>query len=170
MRKILFLVLTVFLASVSFSLHAKKIRNSLKIEKEGKWVNTHTSQGLEIILSDSLCSEIGKDYLKQLSNCGFSGYEKEISSNKETFILTNPSDFTIIGFNVRIDYLDMQDRMLHSRTISKTCEIPSHEARKFDIGSWDLQHSYFYHLGNEPKKVATPYKVTFTPLSFRISE
>ena len=64
----------------------------------------------------------------------------------------------------------MKGRMLHSRIVELDCEVPPEESRKFDITSWDKQHTYYYYLGNEPKKVATPFQVKFLPLSFRVKE
>lgn len=152
---------------------AKKVKTSLSIVKE-----TGTSrdkshpefEGKEIVMTDSVSPGEDKDIREQLLHCIFTGYEKEINSNKESFILKNEGNFEVSGFKVKIVYYDMQGRMLHSQTVTLPCEVPPGEARKFDIRSWDSQHTYFYYLGNEPKKVATPFKVEFKPLSIWIKD
>lgn len=158
-----------FLISAPFA-EAKKIRSSFKIEKArksekkedlfiGKEMSVQESMGSEGQLPDSLC------LLKLIT---FAGYEKEPGSSLESFILINSSDQTVTAFKVRIDYMDMKNRMLHSRIVSEPCNVPPSESRRFDIKSWDTQHTYYYHLGNAPKRIATPYKVSFTPVSFWI--
>lgn len=143
---------------------AKKIKTSLKVGKETKKVaDKQKDRGLEVVLSDSLT-----DFSNQLKGISFSGYEKEYNSGKESFLIVNPTLYPVLGYKVKVDYLDMQDRMLHSRIIEEDCFVPSGETRKHDINSWDKQHTYYYYLGNEPKRIATPYKVAFTPISFHI--
>ena len=128
---------------------AKKIKNSFKIEKESKTdvKSGERMRGEELVPSDSICT--------------FTGYDKDINSNMESFILVNHSEDTITGFRIRIDYLDLQGRMLHSRIVKESCDVPPGEARRVDVRSWDKQHAYYYYLGNEPRRVATPFKVEF---------
>lgn len=153
---------------------AKKVKNSFKIEKEKNQnlKNVPKIEGLRLELADSVnCNDFRqKEIIEKLKGCSFAGYDKEPNSNRESFILINNFTSPLTGFNLRIDYLDMQGRMLHSRTITEPCYVPQGETRKFDIPSWDTQHTYYYYLGNEPKRVATPFQVRFTPLAFWIEE
>lgn len=172
MKRGIIVTLLVFAFCISDS-EAKKIKHSFRIDKSSEKVSSkkENRSGKEIFLPGSL--EIENDtsispITSELGKVRFAGYEKEPNANKESFILINPTNKTITGFRVKIDYLDMKERMLHSRTIDEKCEVPGEESRKFDIQSWDPQRTYYYYLGNEPKKVATPYKVKFTPISFRI--
>lgn len=164
---------------------ARKVKHSFSVGKESKAKSEKSPRisGREIILADSLSidspsSDFGSTAVQlpidsekyalidALKNCSFSGYDKEANSNVESFILMNPTDDTITGFCVKIDYLDMQGRMLHSRILSHPCHVPPDENRRIDVKSWDTQHTYYFHLGNEPLRVATPFQVKFTPLSF----
>lgn len=152
------------------SAEGKKIKNSFKIEKSDKTKSKSQMSGFpgkEISFIDTLSN---RQDLKELEKCGFAGYEKEAHSNKESFILINGSDKTILAFKLRIDYLDIKDRMLHAREVQQMCVVPPGETRRFDIKSWDTQHTYYYYLGNEPKKVAIPYKVSISPISLWIDE
>lgn len=104
----------------------------------------------------------------QPDSVSFTGYDKTLKSRKESFLIVNHSAGDIKKIGIRITYLDMKDRMLHSRDTNVACFVPSGETRKGDISSWDLQNTYFYYLGPEPRSVATPYKVRFQPLWFEI--
>lgn len=158
----------------SMSLEAKKIKNSFKIEKKESSSNKNNIiiEGLEINLSDSIIAIEPQysDLVPQLQKCVFAGYDKEISSNIESFILVNPTSKTITGFDVKIDYLDMQGRMFHSREVKKGCNVPPGESRRIDIGTWDKQHTYYYYLGNQPRRVATPFQVSFHPVSYWVED
>lgn len=151
---------------------SRKIRNTLKVEKESKSLKDKEVfiEGEKINISDTISSnglysrrEIGK-----LLDVSFAGYDKEANSSKESFIIINLSPYFISGFEIMIEYLDMQGRMLHSRLVKESCEVPPGESRRLDIKSWDTQHTYYYHLGNEPKRVATSFKVNFIPRSYWI--
>ena len=166
--KIIFLSLIFLALGVNLS-EGKKIKYSFNKEKENiktKKLKPDDDETENIIMADTaILVENGKEDLLRIN---FAGYEKEANSNKESFIIVNPTGFVIKGYEVKIDYLDLQGRMLHSQTIRKKCKVPPGESRKLDIPSWDTQHTYFYYLGNEPKKVATPYKVKIIPLAFEI--
>ena len=142
------------------NLEARKIKNKFVIEK----VSREPSKASSGIKGELM--EVGDSI--QLNGCSFSGYEKEATASTESFLLSNPTSKTLTGFIVRIDYLDLQDRMMHSRRLEAPCYVPTGETRKIDVKSWDKQHTFYYYLGNEPRKVATPYKVVFTPLAFYI--
>lgn len=172
-RYLLFCLIVLLLPGISY-VSAKKIKQSFRIDKVKEKIDAQTGKDIkiiEIILTDTLShdpDEISRIHL--LKQCIFSGYDKEANSSKESFLLTNNAQDTIVGFKVRIDYLDMQGRMIHSREVEERCEIPMGETRRIDTKSWDIQHTYYYYLGNEPKKVATPFKVSFTPQLYRLKK
>lgn len=165
----LFIVLSLVLLCAA-PLQAKRVKQILHVEKETKDEVKKRKRGAEcvvICMTDSTEGDGGVSLLREkLKECSYAGYEKEANSNIESFILLNPGDTEILGFRVRIDYLDMKGRMIHSRDIEESGIVPPGEARRFDVKSWDKQHTYYYHLGNSPKRVATPFRVKFTPLEF----
>lgn len=164
-------VLSLF-SSLCVCVQAKKIKSSYKIEKTSEKSSQCHFEGKEIELQNLKMENCQDSTIKTgertLFSISFVGYDKEPNSNRESFLMVNPTDFCVTGFKVRIDYLDMKGRMLHSREIAEPCFIPDKETRRVDIKTWDTQHTYYYYLGNVPKKVATPFQVRFTPLSYWI--
>lgn len=145
---------------------AKKIRQVHKIEstektkgrkKKGnsnnkkKRIAAHASYLLS--QNDSLSISFEADSIK------FSGYDKPVTASKESFHIINTSEITIKKVGIRITYFDLKNRMLHLREETVDCYVPAGETRLTAISSWDLQHTFFYYLGPEPRRVATPYKV-----------
>ena len=160
----------------SLIVEGKRVKQTLKIEKERNRkekdnLNENDNEFCEIFDNKLLFkNSLGNTDTIDCSTISFSGYEKEISSSKESFIIKNGSERDIKGFIIDITYLDLKDRMLHKRRYKTDCEVPSGENRKVDISTWDSQHTYFYYRGNEPKKTATPYKVKITAVSYKFEE
>lgn len=152
----------------------KKIKQSLKVNEKNlqpgnNQINNNSE--LETVKCDTVSnvvSPIGTIISFDPETVKFTGYEKEVNSSKESFILSNKSDLILAGYEIKIVYKDMDDRMLHSRIVTGEIEVLPNESRRIDIDSWDTQHTYYYYRGNEPKKVSTPYKVKIIPLSFKI--
>lgn len=166
-------------------MNARRVKQSLKVtsassSKNGKSDKTATSRkgetknegGYIKVTSDS-CTliRIGKDTTLRFdpTAVSFAGYEKQATAKKESFHIINNSAFNLHKVRVRIIYRDMKGRMLHSRDVTVACNVPHSETRKTDIQTWDSQGSFYYYLGNEPRRVATPYKVEIQPLLFWLS-
>lgn len=168
MRRIISILFILIVTGI-FVTDAKKIKNSFKVEREPKSVvaGKTAPEGIIISMKDAVPDESTGIGMEKIN---FAGYEKELSSNYESFIIINGSDACLTGFSLKIDYLDMKGRMIHSREVTESCDVPKGESRKIDIRSWDTQRTYYYYLGNEPRRVATPYKVSFQPICFWIKE
>lgn len=159
---------------------AKKIRQSLKIEKDkksakgkGKEAQTKSMEeefeGIKVNVLKGDEPESGNDGLVfSPEKVSFSGYDKQATSTIESFLVTNNSQYDISAVKVRIYYKDMKGRMLHSRDISKKCHVKKGETRKLDVSTWDKQKSYYYYLSNEPRRVSTPYQVDMEALAYWI--
>lgn len=93
-----------------------------------------------------------------------SGYEKALRSTKESFFITNRSTCVADRLVLRIEYNDMQGRMLDQRVETIDIDIPPDETRKVDLPSWDKQKVFYYHLSSPPRGTsqATPYKVAIS--------
>lgn len=147
-------------------LSAKKIRQVHKIEKTEKGKkkisgNKKSKSGERIICHNTyvINTNDSTSLIFEADSIKFTGYDKPASASKESFHIINSSEMDINKVGIRITYLDLKGRMLHSRDEVVTCHIPSGQTRLVTIPTWDVQHTFFYHLGPEPGKVATPYNV-----------
>lgn len=146
MKLLIFIITLPLLLLASHDVEARKIRQSLKVTtmkeakgKSGTKKDNDTVKGndnypsIEISLnySDSIQFTLdGKDLLFHKRDLQFAYYDKGISSSRESFFLINRCPFNINGIAIRINYYDMQSRMLHSRDVTISCDIPVGETRK----------------------------------------
>lgn len=92
-----------------------------------------------------------------------SGYDKPLRSRRETFFAANHlPEGTVERVAATITYLDASGKMLHKRSVSINCDIPSGETRNLSTPSWDKQQSFYYVRSAVPVHAskATPYDVT----------
>lgn len=125
-----------------------------KVEK--KQPQYVTDEGMtEIVRGDSL-------FGRYADGLQFTGYDKRIGSNKETFFITNNGTDTIAALTLTIRYRDMENRELHSRDVElDNLPLPG-ATRKTDIKSWDPQKTFYYYRSQKPRVAAVPYKVSFS--------
>lgn len=90
----------------------------------------------------------------------FYGFDKTLTSAKESFFVTNGLDNKLSGITIEITYFDMQHRQLHQTNQKLSCEIPPGETRRLDIKSWDTQKAFYFHQSAQPRRQATPFDVT----------
>ena len=160
MRKFRFLLLTVILAvsigAIGNYAQAKKIKQAHKIETAKGKTAVGTLEKLRVISveTDSLLSD----------SVRFSGYDKPVNATQESFHITNTTGMNIKKVGIRITYLDLQNRMMHVRDAEAECDVPDGETRLAAIPTWDRQRTFYYYLGPEPRRVATPYKVNISLL------
>lgn len=89
-----------------------------------------------------------------------SGYDKPLRTSRETMLVTNLSDRGLHSMAITINYVDMQNRQLHTRTDTINADVPAGETRMVKVATWDTQHSYYYHAGQQPRtSYVTPYDV-----------
>lgn len=105
-----------------------------------------------------------------LNDVTFFGFDKPLSSTKESFFVTNHTDNEITGIELDIEYLTIDSLQLHRRTVNIDCSIPGKQTRKIDIPSWDKQKSFYFFQSAKPRKQATPFMVIFHPKSFKIRD
>ena len=92
----------------------------------------------------------------------FYGYEKTLRSTRETVFVTNRSSRTTAALRFTIRYYDAQGRLLHSRIVSTSAEIPPGETRRVDFPSWDKQCTFYYMGSPRPRTSAIPYSIKIT--------
>lgn len=148
-------------ALVSPETYARKVRSNLPVERVYGQRDA-MAKGSQAISTD--CVGCGEGYT--LSDIRFSGYDKKASADKESFFITNGSDRTLTGVSFYIVYETVDSLQLHRRWVKLDCSVAPGETEKFDIRSWDVQKSFYYHLSEAPKRRrASPYTVRFDPVT-----
>ena len=87
------------------------------------------------------------------------GYNKRLSDRKETFYVTNRSNYQITRVTVKFRYRDMDGKMIHEQTVNVECNVGPGETHQATIASFDKTGQFYYYGSTKPHKSATPYKV-----------
>ncbi len=121
-----------------------------------------TGQARDAILGIQRAPKQKFDTVRSISrdDVKLSGYDKPLRTNRETILVTNSTADTLSGLSITIKYSDMQGRQLHERTDTLPAVIPPGETRMLRLSTWDTQHSYYYHRGQQPRTAnVTPYDI-----------
>ena len=100
------------------------------------------------------------------------GFEKPLSSHKESLIVQNRTQETVTRIILRLVYKTPQDEMLDYREIVLDEEILPGMTKKFTIDSFDENRQYYYYLtppSGKSIESSYPFKVTFTLLRYDIA-
>ncbi|MDE5749345.1 MAG: hypothetical protein K2H87_01085, partial [Duncaniella sp.] len=88
------------------------------------------------------------------------GYDKPLRATRETLCATNLTHRPIATLLVEITYTDLSGRQLHTRRVTLDADIPPGETRLLSFPSWDVNHTFFYRCGPQPRTSGvTPYDV-----------
>ncbi len=87
------------------------------------------------------------------------GYDKPLTSRRESFFVTNRYDRTLASITIELNYYDKSQRQLHSATQTIACDIPPGETRQLTFTSWDKQLNFYYYRSPQPRRQATPFWV-----------
>ena len=151
------------------SAYARKIRTKHSIPK-----NTKTESSVEAGKSDFHTVSMRSDSIafcdSILPLIRFYGFDKTVSSNIESFFISNGLDREISGLDIIITYTDMKGRQLHKRSAHLDCNVPPGETKRHDIKSWDTQKSFYFHKSVRPKRQATPFDVKLRLLSVTLQK
>lgn len=89
----------------------------------------------------------------------FSGYDKKLTSTRESLFVSNNTGRRILGLRLTIVYRDMKGRELHSRELTLMEDIADGHRRHLDFKSWDTQKAFYSHRSVPKRSAGTPYKV-----------
>lgn len=147
---------------------AKKVVVKVKVDKK-EMVPADTKAESGVPEADLRWISAGDStYQAAVSLVSFSGYDKSLSANKETFLIANGSAADLSGLRLIIEYSDLSGRLLHQREVVIDIDVPSGSTRMVDIPSFDTQKSYYYYKSKVPRKSATPYKVRIKAEALKI--
>ena len=100
------------------------------------------------------------------------GFEKTLSSKKESLLIQNRTQETVTRIKLRIVYKTPQNEMLDYREIFLDKEILPGMTKKFSINSFDENRQYYYYMTPPTGKSiesSYPFKITFTLLRYDIA-
>lgn len=115
----------------------------------------------------SQCKDCNRGYT--LEQVEFFGFDKKLTSSKESFFITNLTDRELRGITLYITYITPSGQMLDKRFVKLSCRIPAGETRKADISSFDTQKSFYYIKSDTPKRRAAVFDVEFDLVSYYLS-
>lgn len=99
----------------------------------------------------------------------FSGFDKKGSAQKESFFISNSTQYDIAALEVVLTYETPDGRMLDSRNRKINIAIPAGETRKADIPTFDIQKSFHYFKSNPSRQGSAPFKVKIQLLNLEIN-
>lgn len=99
------------------------------------------------------------DFAESAPKFSFAGFDKNASSLKETFYVSNDSQLSIRALDITIIYRDMSGRMLHKRSENIKLSLPAGETRMVTISAFDRQQNLYYHKSRPPRKGGMPFRV-----------
>ena len=97
------------------------------------------------------------------------GFNKRVNDNYETFFVQNNTDFHISGITVTFKYVEIDGALLHERTLHVACDLPARKSKQVSVNSFDRQHMFYYYLSGQPRKSATPFKVSARLMGYDVS-
>ena len=100
------------------------------------------------------------------------GFEKPLSSKKESLLIQNRTRETVTRIVLRLVYRTPQNEMLDYRDVTIDEEILPGMTKKITIDSFDQNRQYYYYLtpptGNSIES-SYAFKITFTLLRYDIA-
>jgi hypothetical protein len=162
MNRLLSLTIAALMLITPLSLDARKVKTKIEVEP----TDTLQMERGTFIVSADACESCNNGY--SLTQLLLTGYDKPLNSDTETFFVTNNTDCDLTTISIEIEYLTLDSRQLHKRFERIKCDIPAGETRKIDIRTWDRQHSFYYHLSTRPRRQATPYTISITPITITL--
>ena len=104
-------------------------------------------------------------------NIKISGYDKPLRSSKETFFISNHTEYNILGIRLNIEYIDLKGRTLHQTQHHISLNIPIGATRQAFIKSWDVQKSFYYKHSSNPRIAdGTPYDIRHQIVSIDVQK
>lgn len=148
-------------ALITVPTEGRKLKLKLPETKSGK---TELHQFETLIITEESQDETGYS----LADIDFSGYDKPVNASKETLFITNHTDRQLCDVSFTIDYLDVNGKGLHSRTVSLRTDIPAGETRMISFPTWDTNGSFRYAGSRPSRRQAYTYTIKLTPVSYRL--
>lgn len=109
------------------------------------------------------CKDCHEGY--SIDQVTYSGYDKPLTSNKETIFITNNTDKELTAVSFYINYIDVNGRQIHRAYHSLDISIPAGETRMVSFRSWDVQNSFRYKNSRDSRRDSYTYTIELDPVS-----
>ncbi|MDD2961918.1 MAG: hypothetical protein PHR45_07570 [Muribaculaceae bacterium] len=152
---------------LSLVLTAVNINSQNVLRHDATSATSSVETALPEIATDSL-SSINTDRLFNSNGIKIKAFDKKASDNKESFTITNTTQFNLSRIELLLRYSDHDGNMIHERKELIECELPSGMSRQIYIAAFDKQHNYYYYKSTKPRKKATPFRAAFKLLRYDI--
>ena len=89
------------------------------------------------------------------------GYSKRASDSKESFFITNNTRHRMSAVRLLLRYTTMNGELLTQRSVTVPVSLKPGETKLVEVKSFDVQRLFYYYAGPQPRKQATPFKVSY---------
>ena len=89
------------------------------------------------------------------------GFAKRASDSKESFFITNNTRHRMSAVRLLMRYSTMNGELLTQRSVTVPVSLKPGETKLVEVKSFDVQRLFYYYAGPQPRKQATPFKVSY---------
>lgn len=89
------------------------------------------------------------------------GFAKRASDSKESFFITNNTRHRMSAVRLLMRYTTMNGELLTQRSVTVPVSLKPGETKLVEVKSFDVQRLFYYYAGPQPRKQATPFKVSY---------
>ena len=89
------------------------------------------------------------------------GFAKRASDSKESFFITNNTRHRMSAVRLLMRYTTMNGELLTQRSVTVPVSLKPGETKLVEVKSFDVQRLFYYYVGPQPRKQATPFKVSY---------
>ncbi len=89
------------------------------------------------------------------------GFAKRASDSKESFFITNNTRHRMSAVRLLMRYTTMSGELLTQRSVTVPVSLKPGETKLVEVKSFDVQRLFYYYAGPQPRKQATPFKVSY---------
>jgi len=89
------------------------------------------------------------------------GFAKRASDSKESFFITNNTRHRMSAVRLLMRYTTLNGELLTQRSVTVPVSLKPGETKLVEVKSFDVQRLFYYYAGPQPRKQATPFKVSY---------
>ncbi len=158
-NKAIIVMITTIIGTLSLAANVNTKRPKNKIYE------SQESQIVELI-KDTVCLSNPIKFDK--GSITIKGYAKRASDSRESFFLTNHTNLSIGLVQLKIRYLDLNENIIHERTIKVPCDLPAYSTRQVSVKAFDTANTFYFYREKKSRKSGMPFKVSMKVLRYDV--